>query len=78
MLHMSEREAGRALMCTINLTNDIAGDTDYTLKCNSPNVPTVTTSCVSFLISEIAMWRQVSIEFQGSDEHNVLRKQPRL
>ena len=57
MLHMSESEAGRALMHTINPANDIAGDTAYTLKCNSPNVPTVTTSRVSLLISEIAIWR---------------------
>jgi len=57
VLHMSEREAGRALMHTINPANDIAGDTAYTSKCNSPNVLTVTTSCVSLLISEIAMWR---------------------
>ena len=61
MLHMSDREAGRALMHTINPANGIAGDTAYTLQCNSPNVPTVTTSCVSLLINEIAMWRQVSI-----------------
>ena len=57
MLHMSESEAGRVLMHTINPANDIAGDTAYTLKCNSPNVPTVTTTCISLLISEIAIWR---------------------